>query len=209
MVAKKKESAEQKLLQMIEASGGSSSAGKKSQKSKYNFVSVIKKVNLFLIIILVFAIGLLANEIFVGQKFLKEKSMAVSSQKISKSGSGAEVSIPEPSPVSTYLAKLDKRNIFKPSDAPQAETSIAKSGTERTIDRIKRHLRLVGISWLDTVESAAVMLEDLKTNETHFLRKGDNLSVRNLGDILVKTIYADGVELGYENEEIIIRYDKD
>ena len=107
----------------------------------------------------------------------------------------------EPHPISYYLNNVEKRNLLQPMEQKAIASVISSENTE--ISRKIANWKLVGIAWLDTVESASVMIEDTSANVTHFLKKGEKL-----GDILVKTIYADRAVLGYENEEIEIRYDK-
>ena len=112
--------------------------------------------------------------------------------------------IPKVQAVSYYASEVKRRNIFQPYEE-KTTTGVVTTGISKDspIVRKTKNLRLVGISWLDTVESASAMIEDTEKNMTYFLKKGEKM-----GDIIVKTIYADSVALGYENEEIIIKYDK-
>ena len=81
--------------------------------------------------------------------------------------------------------------------------SVETAPENRKIVLLTKTFKLVGIAWLDTIDSASVMIEDTDKNVTYFLKQGEKI-----GDIIVKTIYADGAVLGYENEEMILKYDK-
>jgi hypothetical protein len=206
MTSKKKETAEQKLLKMIEASGGktaaTASANKKSSK-KIDFLTALKKVNVALVVILVICLGTLANEIWRG---IKEANADISVS-AKKSGPGRIIRPEELLPVfqkdSYYLSDLKRRNIFEPFEEEKTKSIEDVTVPKGKIAKETQNLKLVGISWMDKVETASVMIEDTDKKETYFLRTGEKI-----GNITVKTIYADSVELGYENEEIIIKYDK-
>lgn len=206
MVAKKTETAEQKLLKMIEASSGGGETVSESQKefqSQERILSVVKIANKILIVCVLAAVFFLGNEIKTGVQVLGEK-IQISGVKTSGSNSfdGAGL-VPVIQRISYYLSNVNKRNIFSPYKDVQTASVVEVSENNRAIVGRTKNLRLVGISWFDTVESASVMVEDIKKKETLFLRKGEKI-----GDITVKTIYANSVELGYKDEEIIIRYDK-
>jgi len=205
MVAKK-ETAEQKLLRMIEsgapAGGGGTVAGGKESSKKKKGINVVKLSNTILTFAFVCMIVLLAREFFAGQNLLSRKDTGM--------GDGSQPQISNPANValtvqrlSYYLANVKSRNIFKPYEDAMKNNIVAISEENRMIARKTAHLKLVGVSWFDRVDTASVMLEDIEKGVTYFLEKGSKI-----GDVIVKTIYADSVELGYENEEIIIRYDK-
>ncbi|MCA9408493.1 MAG: hypothetical protein KC733_07375, partial [Candidatus Omnitrophica bacterium] len=111
--------------------------------------------------------------------------------------------IPDPTRLSKYLVNVKKRNIFQPWEPPEVKNIVEVTEKNKTIANKTENLRLVGLSWFDHVDTASAMIEDIEKQVTYFLQKGEKV-----GDIVVKTIYADSVELGYDNEEIIIRYDK-
>lgn len=206
-MAAKQETAEQKLLKMIEASqagGAAAVKAKKEAERKQSLLSLLRLANRSLVVIVLVVVGLICNEFYTGSNLLAQDPRVGLSTKTSKNiSSSARTDIASGTDVKVYLASVDRRNIFQPFEKEEIRTPsgevIATSAISKMIEKIK----LVGISWFDSVDSASVMIEDTEKKMTYFLKKGEKI-----GSLIVKTIYADSVKLGYENEEIIIRYDK-
>lgn len=191
-------------MKMIEASsGGPASADKNKAAKKQSFIQFVRAVNRVLMVLFVVAGLLVLNELVGGQNFLSKSQNVQIDKKTVKTVMSESNTIPSISGVDYYTAKAKKRNIFQPFKEGESKSVVEASGeNQRMADQV-RNLRLVGIAWFETVDSASVMIEDLDKKTTYFLMKGDKM-----GDIYVKTIYADSVKLGHDNEEIIIRYDK-
>jgi type II secretory pathway component PulC len=101
-----------------------------------------------------------------------------------------------------YASVVSERNIFHPFEKKVIEEKAAAEEVVVPNQKIKSKMvdfKIVGISWLDTPQSATVMIEDTKTQITHFLRAGENLQ-----GVQVKTIYADRVILSYEGETLAV-----
>jgi len=206
----KNESAEQKLLQMIEASSGASSAAPstskpaKKAKKKRSVSTILRLVNVGLIVLLLVSFIFLFREISIGSKGYNKK-IQFSIDKYSARKIDQDALFPVIEKVSYYLAKVDERNIFKPYVKPEGSSEVITRAQTSTLEIFKKieNIKLVGVSWMDKVETASVMLEDVQKKKTYFLQKGEKIN-----DIFVKTIYADSALLGYKDEEIIIRYEK-
>lgn len=201
-----KETAEQKLLKMIESSSEDSNLStKKSKKlsSSQSVLLIAKRSNKILFIGLVVAAVFLYNEFNKGAEYISS-GIDVSKDSIvaSKKTFGDNL-VPTIQRVSYYMAGISSRNIFKPYEEPKMVSVVETASQQGTINDKIKDLKLVGISWMDKVSTASVMIEDTAKGVTYFLKKDEKLD-----DIVIKTIYAESVELGYENEEIIISYDK-
>ena len=203
MMAVKKETADQMLLKMIENSSptGPSSAASKAAAQKRTFLGGIKTINNFLILAIVFTVGFLAMEVTKGMRY---SGQGVTFQDYrSPSLDLTQTVQPVIQDLAHYLSGVKKRNIFQPYESEKSDgKELASEGMVHIAKKIQ-HLRLVGIAWHETVETASVMLEDKEKSMTYFLQQGEKI-----GEIFVKTIYADSALLGYENEEMLIRYDK-
>jgi hypothetical protein len=203
-MALKKETAEQKLLKMIESSGGKSPSPVQNKTSaKQSVIGFIKAANKVLVIVVFVAFVFVVNEVFKGKQLLSKSDNIAADRNSTKVSSGSAPSMPVVPNVEYYLAMSKKRNIFLPYEPSSVKNVVEVSSGNTRIAQMTQNLRLVGVSWFDTVESASVMIEDVDKKETYFLMRGDKI-----GDINIKNIYADSVKLGYDNEEIIIRYDK-
>lgn len=208
MMMAKKETAEQKLLKMIEASAGPGASGsskaQQAAKKKQNLLSLVKFSNKALMVGVVISAIWLVNEIFAGATLLgRDVKLSAIKGSITKILGDKDL-IPLGQNISYYLASINRRNIFVPYEDLQPKSGeIEVSDKNREIVNQTEKFRLVGVSWLDKVDTASVMIEDAEKKVTYFLKVGEKV-----GDIVVKTIYADSAVLGYKNEEIVIRYDK-
>lgn len=200
-----KETAEQKLLKMIEASSGGAVTGAKTQQKvakKQNILTIIKTSNLVLLFVGIGSVLLVLNEINSGTRRLGGRVQFSVEGGAVKRVMNPESLVPAVQRLSFYLTGVNRRNIFLPFEEVAAKTGSENGKNLKASEEIKK-LKLVGVSWLDSVDSASIMIEDTEKQTTYFLKKGEKL-----GDIIVKTIYADSALLGYDNEEIILKYDK-
>jgi hypothetical protein len=199
----KKETAEQKLLKMIETSSSSTGdvPAKKQQKSGgFNFYALLRTLNQILMLVSVGGVVFCVNEVMAGMNYMS-RAVDVSAG-MSSNGASAkkDFGLPKTVPVDSYLSVVKKRNLFLPYEEM---VKVVDGEVVQKKSKLTDQLKLVGISWLDSVESASAMVEDTEKKMTYFLMKGDKV-----GDLTVKTIYADSVKFGYQGEEIMIKYDK-
>lgn len=199
----KKETAEEKLLKIIEATkkakGLSSTAaaapslGKASQRR----ISIsVQQINILLIAALLAGFLFFVNEIRSGNMLLNEDVSLSADMAVPRSA--GTVAVPEMKSPAYYLDKIASRNIFKPYDKKAAEEGSTPG--KMTLQSKMSKYKLVGVAWLDVPESATVMVEDPATKETRFLKEGDKIE-----DVKVKTIYTDRVVFSDANEEITIK----
>lgn len=106
--------------------------------------------------------------------------------------------IPQPAQIDEYLEIVSRRNIFQPFEKKIEDEKVvlAPKETRRVVEQTK-DLKLVGISWLDSAESASALVENTQSGMTYFLRAGDQVN-----GVSIKQIFADSVIVSYEGEEI-------
>ena len=189
-----KESAEQKLLKMLETKQGTATKAASVQKAKKISTGkalTIKNLNRLLILGALICLVVLGFQIMSGFSLLRSHS----NFEVSSRGASSPVSLfsPEIKSLSYYLDQINARNVFRPYEGKVTE---GPAGLSKKFSKFK----LVGIAWLDLPETATVMIENTESKETFFLQKGEKLD-----DVTVKTIYTDRVVFSYENEEITIK----
>lgn len=191
-----KETAEEKLLKMMQKSA-SSVAVKPSvplpSKKKFKFVFTVGLLNTLLFLGIIACVFALVVEMRSGFSLLRQ---AVEFPQESKtSASLNDIALPAIPDADYYLHKINERNIFKPF-VPKVVAKKAVQGIVQMMTKFK----LVGISWLDLPETASIMIEDIHKNETFFLKQGEQLE-----GVTVKAIYTDRAVFSHENEETTIK----
>ena len=240
----KKETAEQKLLKIIEASQGplaataapapaaptAPAAGQQTAReiahavknsgvpSLSNLLSPLsgllkgifpaspgtfafgpREINKILFLGVAVAVCAFTINLFSGARLLKQKVVfELDTKTVSSEGRF----FPSVVAITGYLADIQKRNIFQPYEKKETAEG-GETAPQSALTRIAtmtKNFKLVGISWLDSPESASAMIEDSRTGITHFLKVGEQIN-----NVVIKNIYQDRVVLGFENEEVTIR----
>lgn len=193
-----RETAEQKLLKIIEAGGAAGKTAKAVKRpAKSSPLVSIRHLNQLLILGLIACIGILGYEIKNGVTYLQQPvDLSVAAVVPSRS---IVAFTPPAKSLAYFLDTINTRNIFKPYEE-KVEQGTSKTPVKPTLARIMDKYKLVGIAWLDLPETASVMIENKETGLTQFLREGEKLD-----DVTVKAIFTDRVVFSYENEEITIK----
>ena len=187
-----KETAEEKLLKMMQKGVPASPAKKPPLKFSFS----ISMLNRILWLGVIVCLVLLAREMQSGFSLInKEVDLG---NDIGAPQSAAQAALPTSRKIAYYLDKVQARNIFRPYEGQAAgkPAAVAKDDLAKKLSRYK----LVGIAWLDLPDTAAVVVEDTKDKATYFLKQGEQLE-----GVTVKTIYTDRAVFSYENEETIIK----
>jgi hypothetical protein len=111
--------------------------------------------------------------------------------------------LPFPADIERYLLAVSSRNIFNPFEKKEILAQEADSPAVIAVNRIMdrtQPLRLVGLSWLETSDTASAMVENIESGVTYFLRSGEKLN-----GMTVESIYADSIVLEFEGERVELR----
>lgn len=195
-----KESAEEKLLKMMQKSGApvtpkTASPAAASQKTakKFEFSFTIGHLNQILLLGIVACVIGLVYEMRSGMQLINTSVDLEGDVKLSRSVTDA--ALPTNNDVKFYTEKINTRNIFRPYEAPAVKAAV-KFNLAKRLSKFK----LVGVAWLDLPETASIMIEDTVKKETYFLKQGEQLD-----GVTVKTIYTDRAVFSDENEETTIK----
>jgi hypothetical protein len=195
-----KETAEQKLLKILETSGQlppkSMAAAPKVKGPHVKLQFSVKMLNGLLIL------GIIACFVVLGLEFQSGSALVRKQVEFSLDASiphrSLDASETKTKDIAYYAQKIGERNIFMPFEKEVLDK--ANVPVKPTLAKKLSKYKMVGVAWLDLPESASVMFEDSATGSTFFLREGEKLD-----DVIIKAIYTDRAVLSYENEEITIK----
>lgn len=160
----------------------------------------LREINYILMLITFVVAVFFVLELTKGTKPLEEKINLSIDAKMAKHQMSRL--IPEVKEISEYLEGIAQRNIFQPFEKKVVveEELIVSAEEPAVINTRLKDLKVVGISWLDTPESASVMVEDTVSGITYFLKAGEKIR-----DVTIDTIYADRVFLRYGDEQMELK----
>lgn len=111
-----------------------------------------------------------------------------------------DVQLPVFADLQKYIEAVNKRNIFQPFERKVVKTDDERlneiSGLNLVSEQAKS-LKLVGVSWFDSSESASAMVENTANGVTYFLRRGEKVN-----EITVKDIFAESILISFQGEEM-------
>lgn len=165
--------------------------------SPFRFSFGLREINKLLLTAVAVIFVFLILDFLKGAESLRKKIDSAVDFNTAKTSSN--VMAPERN-LSDYLDLAAERNIFQPFEKKVVkEKSAVESPPPPGIAVVTQKLKLVGVSWVDSAQSASAMIEDTESGITYFVHQGERVK-----EFTVKTIYANQVILTSEGEEITI-----
>lgn len=119
---------------------------------------------------------------------------------------GQPMSLPTIKDVADYIAAVGERNIFRPFEKKVEEAKVVVPLENQMIKDKLANFKLVGISWLNSPETATAMIEDKSRSITLFIKAGEDLSKSSetLKGVSLDVIYADRAEFSFQGEKMTL-----
>ena len=162
----------------------------------------IREFNKIFILVLV-VVGIFFVRDFIGG--MKSSQQKLNFSVVEKVAQSSNIVLPAVKDLTEYLSAIQRRNIFqsfqpKVEETPPQAEAAAPVEVKPQINDMVKDLKLVGVSWLDSSESATAMIEDAKSGATNFYKMGDQVA-----GVKVETIFADRVILEHEGEKFDLK----
>ncbi len=159
----------------------------------------LNHINQILRLVALFVLIWLGAVFLNGFQELKRESSVAMAKVFSQS---TDKIIPAVDSLSVYLRQMGRRNIFQPFERKVAESSSGQVASVQRLSGFAQKLKLLGISWTNSPETALAMLENKDNKMAYFVRRGEKVE-----HYTVRSIYADRVVLTNQDEEITIKYE--
>ena len=167
---------------------------KTSPGSPFQFSFGLREVNKLLLAAIAVILVFLLWDFLNGMKSLQKKiDLAVDSNPAKIS---SNILLPVKN-LNEYLDLAQERSLFQPFEKKAAPEKPSLDAPSQKIVAMTEKLRLVGVSWVDSAQSASAMIEDTESGVTYFVHQGEKIK-----NLTVKTIYANQVVLTFDGEEI-------
>ena len=155
----------------------------------------LKEINRILMIVVSVAVVFVGYNLSQGMdtakreiRFKNAKSLPFSKNRL----------LPDVPDFEKYVSVISFRNIFHPYEKKVVveETAQPVRKADQIFEKTEA-LRLVGISWFDSAESASAMIENTSSGVTYFLRSGEKIN-----GVTIEAIYADSIVLEFNGEKM-------
>lgn len=157
----------------------------------------IRQVNIILVVVVMCGLAFFVLNILSGIRAANRPVHFSSTGRVDFVSDQLLPIVPE---LQRYISAVSFRNIFHPFEKKEPELVEQNQEIPEVPQKLAdktQNLKLVGISWQDTPESASAMMENTETGITYFLRNGERVNGVN-----VKTIYANSVVLELDGNEM-------
>ncbi|HSV42941.1 MAG TPA: hypothetical protein VLJ10_00135 [Candidatus Bathyarchaeia archaeon] len=111
--------------------------------------------------------------------------------------------LPQFKALQDYVGAISFRNIFQPYEKKVVEAQTEEQRVVKMFEQIDsktKGLRLVGVSWFDSPQSASAMVENTDSGVTYFLRSGEKVN-----GVTVEAIYSDSIVLEFLGERLELK----